>query len=90
MGKGRRPSKKNDFAALDRLPRSITLKKLRPLTAGERGRWGAAKRGKPKRRPGAEAVPTLITVEPQHLRRADAYANRGGLTRSRPFPDALR
>jgi len=80
----------NDFAALDRLARSVTPENLRPLTAAQRGRWEAAKRGRPKKPPGTKAVPTLITVEPQLLRRADAYAKRAGLSRSQLFSDALR
>ncbi len=80
----------NDFAAMDRLARSITPNKLRPLTAQQRGRWEAAKRGRPKKPPGTKAVPTLITVEPQLLRRADAYAKKAGLSRSQLFSDALR
>ena len=80
----------NDFAALDRVARSITPEKLRPLTAEQRGRWEAAKRGRPKKPPGTKAVPTLITVEPQLLRCADAYAKGAGLSRSQLFSDALR
>jgi hypothetical protein len=80
----------NDFAALERLARSITPQKLRPLTPAQRGRWEAAKRGRPKKPPGTKAVPTLITVDPQLLRRADAYAKKAGLSRSQLFSDALR
>jgi hypothetical protein len=80
----------NDFDALDRLARGITPDKLRPLTPGQRRRWEAAKRGRPRKAPGTKAVPTLITVEPQLLRRADAYAKKAGLSRSQLFADALR
>ena len=80
----------NDFAALERLARSITPQKLRPLTPAQQGRWEAAKRGRPKKPPGTKAVPTLITVDPQLLRRADAYAKKAGLSRSQLFSDALR
>lgn len=80
----------NDFGALDRLARSITPGKLRPLTPAQRGKWEAAKRGRPRKTPGTKAVPTLITVEPQLLRRADAYAKKAGLSRSQLFSDALR
>ena len=80
----------NDFEALDRLARSITPNKLRPLTGERRSRWEAAKRGRPKKVPGTRAVPTLITVEPQLLRRADTYAKKSGLSRSQRFADALR
>lgn len=79
-----------DFDALDRLARGITPDKLRPLTPEERGRWEAAKRGRPKKPPGTKAIPTLITVEPKLLRRADAYAKKAGLSRSQLFSDALR
>ena len=80
----------NDFEALDRLARTITPEKLRPLTPGQRRRWEAAKRGRPKKAPGAKAVPTLITVEPKLLRRVDAYARKAGLSRSQLFADAVR
>jgi hypothetical protein len=80
----------NDFGELDRLARSITPDKLRPLTPRQRGQWEAAKRGRPKKRPGTKSVPTLITVEPQLLRRADAYAKKTGLSRSQLFSDAIR
>jgi len=80
----------NDFEALDRLARSITPARLRPLTAGQQGRWEAAKRGRPRKAAGTKAVPTLITVEPKLLRRADAYAKKMGLSRSQLVSDALR
>jgi hypothetical protein len=80
----------NDFDALDRLARGITPEKLRPLTPGQRRRWEAAKRGRPRKAPGTKAVPTLITVEPNLLRRADAYAKKAGLSRSQLFADAVR
>jgi hypothetical protein len=85
-----RKTDENDFAALDRLAQGITPEKLRPLTAEQRVRWRAAKRGRPKKPPGTKAVPTLITVEPQLLRQADAYAKKAGLSRSQLFSDALR
>jgi hypothetical protein len=80
----------NNFEALDRLARSVAPERLRPLTPEQRGRWEAAKRGRPKKSPGTKAVPTLITVEPQLLRRADAYAKKAGVSRSQLFSDALR
>ena len=40
--------------------------------------------------PGTKSVPTLITVEPQLLRRADAFAKKTGLSRSQLFSDGLR
>jgi len=80
----------NDFNALDRLAKRITLAKLRPLTPEQRAQWKAAKRGRPRKPPGAKSVPTLITVEPKLLRQADAYAKKAGLSRSQLFAEALR
>jgi hypothetical protein len=80
----------NNFDALDRLARGITPDRFRPLTPQQQRQWKAAKRGRPKKPAGTKAVPTLITVEPQLLRRADAYAKKSGLSRSQLFSDALR
>jgi hypothetical protein len=80
----------NDFEALDRLARGVTLEKLRPLNPEQRRRWEAAKRGRPRKAPGTKAIPTLITVEPELLRRADAYAKKIGLSRSQLFSEAVR
>ena len=80
----------NDFDALDRLARGITPEKLRPLTPEQRRRWQSAKRGRPRKAPGTKAVPTLITVEPRLLRRADSYAKKAGMSRSQLFADAVR
>ncbi len=54
----------------------------RALTPAERELWKKAKRslGRPKR--GRGAKPVNITVERGLLERADAYAERHGLTRS--------
>jgi hypothetical protein len=90
MSKKKTKTDENDFDALERLAQSVTPAKLRPLTPEQQGRWEAAKRGRPKKPPGAKAVPTLITVEPQLLRRADAYAKKAGLSRSQLFSEALR
>jgi hypothetical protein len=80
----------NDFEALDRLAHGVTPEKLRPMTPRQRETWKAAKLGRPKKPRGTKSVPTLITVEPQLLRMADAYAKRAGLSRSQLFSDAVR
>src|SRR5687767_15556590 len=90
MGAKRSTTDENDFESLDRLARGITPEKLRPLTPAQRRRWDAARRGRPKKSPAANAVPTLITVEPKLLRRVDAYAKKAGLSRSQLFADAVR
>ena len=80
----------NDFESLDKLARSITPEKLRPLTPEQRRGWNEAQRGRPKKAPGTKAVPTLITVEPKLLRRVDAYAKKEGISRSQLFSEAAR
>jgi hypothetical protein len=41
----------SDLKALDRLAAGVTPEKLRPLTPAQRGRWEAARRGRPKKPP---------------------------------------
>ncbi len=80
----------NDFDALERLAHSITMENTRPLNARERKQWEEAKRGRPLKAPGTKAVPTLITVEPQLLKRVDAYVKKAGISRSQLFAEAVR
>jgi len=75
---------------LDRLAHSITPEKMRPLSAEQRRRWEAAKRGRPRKAAGTKAVPTLITVEPKLLKKIDAYAKKEGISRSQLFSEAVR
>ncbi len=90
MATKKKKTDEDDFDALERLARSITPEKLRPLTPEMKRRWEAAKRGRPKKPAGTNAVPTLVTVEPQLLRRADAYAKKSGISRSQLFSEAVR
>lgn len=83
----------NDFEALDRLARSVTLESLRPLSPAMRRRWEAAKRagrGRPRKPEGAKAVPTLITVDPELLKKIDAYAKKNGISRSQLFAQSVK
>ena len=90
MSTKKKKTDEDDFEALDRLAHGVTLEKLRPLNPEERRRWEAAKRGRPRKAPGTKVIPTLITVEPELLRRADAYAKKIGLSRSQLFSEAVR
>jgi hypothetical protein len=90
MSNTHRKTHENDFNALEKLAHAITPKKLRPLTPQQRRQWNAAKRGRPAKAAGTKAVPTLITVEPQLLHQADAYAKKIGISRSQLFNDAIR
>jgi hypothetical protein len=90
MAMKRTRTDEDDFDAMERLAKSIAPDRLRPLTPQQQARWEATKRGRPRKPPGTKAVPTLITVEPQLLRQADAYARKTGVSRSQLFSDALR
>jgi hypothetical protein len=80
----------NDFEALDRLARSLTPERMRPLSPEMRRRWEAAVRGRPRKAPGTKAVPTMITVEPALLKRIDAGARKAGVSRSQFLANAAR
>lgn len=80
----------NDFEALDRLARGLTPEKMRPLCPAMRRRWQAAKRGRPRKAPGTKAMPTLITVEPDLLKRIDIEARKAGLSRSQFLAKAAK
>lgn len=80
----------DDFEALDRLAQSITPEKMRPLSGEMRRRWQDAKRGRPRKAPGTKAVPTMITVEPELLKRIDLVARSKGVSRSQFLANAAR
>jgi hypothetical protein len=90
MARKTKKTDENDFEALDKLAHSITPEKLRPLSPEMRRRWEAAKRGRPRKPPGTKAVPTLITVDPELLRKVDAYVKKVGISRSQLFSEAVR
>lgn len=77
--------KEEVFRSLDRPARPD---ELRPLDAADRRlHRRARKRGRPARGEGAETV--SVTIERGLLRRADAWAQRCGLTRARLIAIAL-
>ena len=87
--KAKRTTDENNFEALDQLARGVSAETMRPLSAEQRKRWDAAKRGRPRKAPGTKAVPTLITVEPRLLKKVDAYARKMGMSRSQLFAEAV-
>jgi len=80
----------NDFEALDRMARTVTPELMRPMSPVMRRRWKAAKRGRPRKPAEAKAVPTMITLEPDLLRRIDACTRKTGVSRSRFLAQAAR
>jgi len=90
MAKSKAKIAEDDFAVLEELACSVAPENMRPLSAGMRRRWQAAKRGRPRKSPAAKAVPTMITVEPRLLQRIDAHAKKAGVSRSQFLADAAR
>jgi hypothetical protein len=80
----------DDFDAIDRIARNMTLEKMRPLSPKMRRQWEQAKRGRPRKPLGTKSVPTMITVEPKLLRLIEAQAKKTGMSRSQFFADAAR
>jgi hypothetical protein len=89
--KKRRPGPVESFIALsdeakeriwEGYNREIPLSETRPLTAAERKRWEKAKKrmGRPKVGRGAKVI--SLSVERGLLERADAYAQRTGMSRA--------
>lgn len=79
-----------DVAELATLSTGELRKRARQLTAAERAEWERARRGRPKKAPGAKAARVLFTIDPELLKRADAYARRHGLTRAQLIATGLR
>ena len=65
------------------------LARSRPLTAAQRARWKRIQRKLNSIKP-AKAVKVSIAVEPQLLKRADAYAKRIGVTRAQLISRGLQ
>lgn len=79
-----------EVAGLATLSTAELRKRARPLTTTERAQWERAKRGRPRKAPGAKAARVLFTIDPELLKRADAYARRHGLTRAQLIATGLR
>ncbi|MFI5381480.1 MAG: hypothetical protein ACHRHE_19455 [Tepidisphaerales bacterium] len=63
----------------------------RPLSAAQRKRWQQAKRrGRPAKAAAERAARVLITMPPDLLKKADAYAKEHGLTRAALFTQSIR
>jgi hypothetical protein len=81
----------NDFDALEKLARGVTLEKLRPMNAEERKRWERARSsGLKSRTSNKPTVATVVLLDPKLVARVDAYARRAGISRSQAFDRSLR
>jgi hypothetical protein len=69
------------------LERGVSFDETRPLSNRSKALWTLAKRGpgRPPKPPGEKAERILISIEPQLLALAEAYASSNGLDRSKLF-----
>ena len=67
------------------------LKRGRPLPPAMRQQWNRAKRrGRPTKPVEQHAARVLVTLPPDLLREADAYAHKRGMTRAALVAECLR
>lgn len=71
---------------------NLSFEDTRPMNARERREWEAFKRspGRPRKAAGEKAARVLVTVAPELLKEADAYAKKEGITRSQLFAQGLK
>lgn len=79
-----------DVAELATLSTGELRKRARPLTAAQRVEWERARRGRPRKAPGAKAARVLFTIDPDLLKRVDQYARLHGMTRAQLIATGLR
>lgn len=70
---------------------NLRFEDTRPLNAEERALWNRMKRasGRPRKAAGEKAARVLVTVAPDLLKEADAYAKKEGITRSQLVAQGL-
>jgi hypothetical protein len=72
-------------------PEGIRFEATREMTVAESEVWNGAKRGRgrPKKPPGEKAARVLVTITPDLLAAADAFAARSGISRAELFARGL-
>lgn len=82
----------DDYEALDRVARNITLDMLQPMSPRGKMLWEAAKRGRgrPRKAAADRSVPIQITMQPGLLKDIDALADKSGKSRSELIADGAR
>lgn len=70
---------------------NVRFEDTKQMTAAQRRNWTASRRGpgRPRKPPGEKAARVLVTLKPQLLADADAYAAKQGLTRAELFARGL-
>ena len=71
-------------AFVRKVERGIPVGRLKPLSARDKALWTAAKcsPGRPRKPPGAKAVPIRVTFEPGLLKAIDTCAAQKGISRA--------
>jgi len=80
-----------ELAEATRALETVRFEDTHPMTAAQRRNWAASRRGPGRpRKPAAEkAARVLVTLKPQLLADADAYAAKQGITRAELFARGL-
>lgn len=69
---------------------NIRLRDTRPLTSSQQHDWDRSRRGPGRRKAAsAKAARVFITIKPELLAAADAYAAKKGMTRAELFARGL-
>lgn len=81
-----------EFAALERLAQSVSLKSMKPLSPQNQMWWESARRGpgRPRKPANQRAVSIQITMDPKLLNDVDDVADQTGKSRSELIATGLR
>ncbi|MGA2499924.1 MAG: ribbon-helix-helix domain-containing protein [Tepidisphaeraceae bacterium] len=81
-----------EFAALDRLAHSVSIKTMKPLSPHNRIWWESARRGpgRPRKPANERAVSIQITMDPKLLNDVDNVADQTGKSRSELIATGLQ
>ncbi|MFI5380710.1 MAG: CopG family ribbon-helix-helix protein [Tepidisphaerales bacterium] len=81
-----------EFAALERLAQSVSIKSMKPLSPRNQMWWESARRGpgRPRKPADERAVSIQITMDPKLLHDVDNMADQTGKSRSEIIATGLR
>jgi hypothetical protein len=85
------PMKTMRLAEASKKLEGIRFEETRELTSAEKAMWEQARRGpgRPRKAPGEKAARVLVTIAPDLLAQADAYAQRHDISRAELFARGL-
>jgi hypothetical protein len=81
-----------DLAAATQGLEKVRFEDTRPMTAAQRRDWERSRHGpgRPRKAAGEKAARVLVTLKPQLLAEADAYAAEEGISRAELFARGLK